>query len=73
MIPHSQKLTDVVIGSNGLVGGGNSNYTNSSQEPYRKIKCIGFNISRFSKATQFLIVSSGVMGFFILYGYLIVS
>ena len=72
MMPHSEKLADVVIGSNGLAGG--NFYTNSQQEQsYRKIKCIGFNISRFSKTVQFLIVSSGVMIFFILYGYLLVS
>lgn len=69
MNDHSGKA--IVIGSNGLVGGGGNSFI---QEPIsHKLKCMGFNISHCSKTAQFLIVSTGVMVFFIMYGYLIVS
>ena len=65
----NNELTGVVIGSNGLSGSING-------LPYQhdsfRVKVLGVDISDFSKTVQFIIVSSGVLFFYVLYGYFLV-
>ena len=58
--------TGVIIGSNGLTGSGH-------KEISYKVKLLGLDISGLSQTAQFVVVSSGVLIFFILYGYVLVS
>lgn len=51
-----------------LVGNGIGNLNGGTF----RVSILGLNISRFSQTTQFIMVSTGIFIFFVIYGYLLV-
>ena len=63
----------IIVESNSLSSFDHSKSSKIYQEPLVTVTILGVNISHLNHTTQFVLVSSGVFVFFLLYGYFLVS
>ena len=62
----------IIVDSSSSIGHSNKS-SKVYQEPLVIVTILGINISHLTQTTQFILVSSGVFVFFLLYGYFLVS